>query len=78
MLRNAVAHSFFPMNKRDFKRTKKVTYKGKDVFTIEGLKTFDNDTREAIVYLSRLASCKPKTPRSRVKSPKNSDMVKQS
>jgi hypothetical protein len=61
MLRNAVAHSFFPMNKRDFKRTKKVTYKGKDVFTIDGLNTFNEDTREAIRYLSEIAFGKPKS-----------------
>ena len=65
MLRNAVAHSFFPMNKRDFKRTKKVTYKGKDVFTIDGLKTFNEDTREAIRYLSEI-----ELPIRRTKSPK--------
>src|SRR6266508_6238473 len=40
-VRNAVAHSFFPMNKRDFKRTKKVTYKGKDVFAVEGMTLLD-------------------------------------
>jgi hypothetical protein len=54
-LRNAVAHSFFPMNKRDFKRTKKVTYKGKDVFTIEGMTILNTDTDKAVAHLVDLA-----------------------
>jgi hypothetical protein len=51
-LRNAIAHSFFPQNKRDFKRTGTVTYKGKDVFSLEGLRLFDEDTNEAISHLA--------------------------
>ena len=61
VLRNAVAHSFFPMNKRDFKRTRKVTYKGKDVFTLEGLKLFSAEADEAIDSLSILAFGKRQT-----------------
>jgi len=55
MIRNAVAHSFFPMNKRAFKRTGKVTYKGKDIFTLEGLKIFNDDVNKAVGCLSNLA-----------------------
>jgi len=55
LLRNAVAHSFFPMNKRDFKRTKKVSYKGKDVFTVEGMTILDTDTDKAVAHLADLA-----------------------
>jgi hypothetical protein len=55
VIRNAVAHSFFPMNKRDFKRTRKVTYKGKDVFTLDGLRLFSADTDKAVGCLSDLA-----------------------
>jgi hypothetical protein len=51
VLRNAVAHSFFPANKRDFRRTKKVTYKGQDVYTVEGLRLFNDEAYEAIDYL---------------------------
>jgi len=54
-IRNAVAHSFFPMNKRDFKKTGKVTYKGKDIFTLDGLKRFDDDINKAVGCLSNLA-----------------------
>jgi hypothetical protein len=55
VVRNAVAHSFFPMNKRDFKKTKRVTYKGKNVFTVEGLSVFDEDTNKAVGFLSEIA-----------------------
>jgi hypothetical protein len=61
VLRNAVAHSFFPMNKRDFKRTKKVTYKGKDVFTVEGMTLLDADIDRALEYLTDLAFGKKRT-----------------
>jgi hypothetical protein len=54
-VRNAVAHSFFPMNKRDFRKTGKVTYKGKDIFTVEGLKRFGDDVDKAVRYLAYLA-----------------------
>ena len=47
------------MNKREFKRTGKVTYKGKDIFTLEGLKLFDSDTDEVVGYLAELAFGKP-------------------
>lgn len=50
VLRNAVAHSFFPTNKRDFKRTKKVTYKGQDVYSVDGMRLFDKEAYEAINY----------------------------
>lgn len=55
MIRNALAHSFFPMNKRDFRKTGKVTYKGKDIFTLEGLKIFNADIEKAVGCLSNLA-----------------------
>jgi len=43
------------MNKRDFKKTTRVTYKGKDVFTVEGLTVFDEDTNKAVGFLSEIA-----------------------
>ena len=48
VIRNAVAHSFFPMNKREFKRTSKVTYKGKDIYTLEGLRLFNDEANGAV------------------------------
>jgi hypothetical protein len=43
ILRNAVAYSFFPMNKRELKTTKKVIYKRKDILTLEWLKILNDD-----------------------------------
>jgi len=54
-IRNAIAHSFFPENKRDFKATRTVTYKGKNLFTIEGISLLDNDAESVISYLWPLA-----------------------
>jgi hypothetical protein len=62
MVRNAVAHSLFPMNKRDFKKTRKVTYKGKDIFTLEGLRRFNEDINKAVGCLSNLAYGAPDFP----------------
>jgi len=42
-LRNAVAHAFFPENLKDYKKWRKVVYKGKDIFTLEGIKMFRED-----------------------------------
>ncbi len=42
-LRNAVAHAFFPENLRRYKTRHKTVYKGKDVFTLEGMKLFTED-----------------------------------
>lgn len=65
-LRNAVAHSFFPMNKRDFKRTKRVTYKGRDVFTLAGATELHRDVTRATAFLWPLAY-KLRSPRNRKK-----------
>jgi hypothetical protein len=59
VVRNAVAHSFFPMNKREFRHTQKCTYKGKDIFTLDGLKVFDSDVNRAVGFLSHLAHGTP-------------------
>lgn len=44
-VRNAIAHLFFPENKSEYKRRKKVTYGGKDVFSLDGLRNFEDDLR---------------------------------
>jgi hypothetical protein len=51
-LRNAVAHSFFPENRKEYKATKKVRYNGKDIFSHEGLSLFDNDWHPAWTYIA--------------------------
>lgn len=42
-VRNALAHSLFPQNRRRYKAEKKVTYKGADLFSIEGILKFHED-----------------------------------
>jgi len=42
-LRNAVAHSLVPEVTRDYRKRWKLPYKGKDIFTVEGLKLFLKD-----------------------------------
>jgi hypothetical protein len=42
-VRNALAHSLFPQNRRRYKTEKKVTYKGADLFSREGVLKFHED-----------------------------------
>jgi hypothetical protein len=51
--------AFSPMDKREFERTGKATYKGKDIFRLDGVTLFDHDTNEAVACLSNLAYGKP-------------------
>jgi hypothetical protein len=62
MIRNALAHSFFPMNKKDFRKSEVATYKGKDIFSLEGLRLFDADANKAIGFLSNRAHGAPDYP----------------
>ena len=41
--RNALAHSFFPENRRRYMSDKKVTYKVSHLFTLEGVEKFKDD-----------------------------------
>lgn len=43
-VRNAVAHSFFPENLKRYK----AVYKGKDIFSLEGLRLYKEDMRKVI------------------------------
>jgi len=54
-LRNAMAHSFLPENKRDYRKTGRVTWKGKDIYTIEGMEQFDTDMLKLHDYLFQMA-----------------------
>jgi hypothetical protein len=47
-LRNGLAHSFFPENRR----TSKPVWKGKSIFSLEGLGLFNDDTHEVTGWLS--------------------------
>jgi hypothetical protein len=46
-VRNAVAHSFFPENRRQYRKNKAVMYRGYDIFTKQGLEKFIEDFQEA-------------------------------
>ena len=54
-IRNALAHSFFPENRREHRKVGKVLYLGKDIRTGEGLNGFHDDCHSAWVYLARRA-----------------------
>ena len=49
-LRNAIAHSLFPENRRQYKVEKKVLYQRLNIFTPEGIEAFKDDVRAAQAY----------------------------
>lgn len=53
-IRNAMAHSFFPENRKEHMKVGKVLYSGKDMRSAEGLRQFHEDCREAQTYLTRM------------------------
>ena len=52
-IRNAMAHSFFPENRKEHMKSGKVLYAGKDIRTAEGLQQFKDDCSEAYGYLKK-------------------------
>jgi hypothetical protein len=54
-IRNAIAHSFFPENRKEHRKIGKVLYLGKDIRTSVGLEGFKDDCHVAWVYLARRA-----------------------
>ena len=54
-LRNSMAHSFVPEMKRDYRKTRKVTWKGQDIYTTQGIQQFDTDMRNLLDYLFQIA-----------------------
>jgi len=54
-VRNAIAHSFFPENKRDYRPHRKVVWAGIDIFSAHGLSQFEADAQEVIDYLGQRA-----------------------
>ena len=54
-LRNALAHSFFPENRKEHRKNKKVLYAGMDINTYEGLQRFINEWSIAWDYLETRA-----------------------
>ena len=51
-IRNAMAHSFFPENRKEHMKIGKVLYAGKDIRTPDGLRQFKDDCHEAYDYLA--------------------------
>lgn len=54
-VRNAVAHSFFPENRRQYKGYKKVTYRDTNIFSKEGMAKLLEDAQRAQDYLGQQA-----------------------
>jgi hypothetical protein len=52
-IRNAMAHSFFPENRREYHPVGKVLYDGKDIRTSDGLRQFKDDCHEAYDYIAK-------------------------
>ena len=50
-IRNAMAHSFFPENRKEHMKVGKVLYAGKDIRTADGLRQFKDDCHDAYDYL---------------------------
>jgi hypothetical protein len=53
--RNALAHTFFPQNRRRYVATKTVVHDGVPLFTSEGVEKFHHDVEVAEAYLMRRA-----------------------
>ena len=54
-LRNVVAHEFYPEDLKKYKPRRRPLYKGKDIFTVEGIKLFAEDmVRVNEFFISRL------------------------
>ncbi len=56
-VRNAMAHSFFPENRKEYMKAGKVgkvLYSGQDIRTSRGLRQFQDDCHEAQAYLGKL------------------------
>ena len=54
-VRNAVAHSFFPENRRQYRTSQKVTYQDANIFSQEGITKFLEDAARAEDYLMHQA-----------------------
>jgi hypothetical protein len=52
-IRNSLAHSFFPENRKEHMKTKKVLYAGKNIRSPEGLERFLGDCHDAWVVLAK-------------------------
>jgi hypothetical protein len=56
-IRNAMAHSFFPENRKEYMKTAsagKILYAGKDIRSLDGLRRFQEDCLAAHGYLRKM------------------------
>ncbi|MGH6811255.1 MAG: hypothetical protein ACREDM_02570 [Methylocella sp.] len=49
-IRNALAHSFFPENRREHKQKGRVTYRGHSLLSLAGYKAFSDDAEHVIEF----------------------------
>jgi hypothetical protein len=54
-LRNALAHSFFPQQRYQYRQHKKVVYRDLDIFTVQGFTRFQEDRQSIVDYLLKRA-----------------------
>jgi hypothetical protein len=54
-IRNAIAHSYFPENRGQFRKEKAVTYKGAKVFCLQGFSQLNEESLLVCEYLDRRA-----------------------
>ena len=54
-LRNALAHSFYPENRKEYQSSGKVMYGGHDIRTPTGLQEFMEDANQIITHLHERA-----------------------
>jgi len=54
-LRNAIAHSFFPENRRDYFGKGGLSYKGSNIYTLDGVRKLDEDFQQVRKYLAERA-----------------------
>jgi hypothetical protein len=52
-LRNGLAHTFFPENRKEYRKGKRLLYLKKDIFTPEGFKAYHEEVSKIIDYLER-------------------------
>jgi hypothetical protein len=50
-LRNAITHSFFPENRRQYAKNKSVIYAGEDIYAKKGIEKLVNNVESVIAYL---------------------------
>jgi hypothetical protein len=51
-VRNALAHSFFPENRKEYTKVRKLVWNAKDIHSADGFQEFRNDCHRAFVYLA--------------------------